>query len=95
MGNLCTRPPSTLEEDLGLAEKKKKKKPLSTSAAAAMASSSSSLPRSFNRSGSISSSSSPTHRAIRLLVVVAMVTGQMPQVVLGLVGLNLPPSTTH
>jgi serine/threonine protein kinase len=68
MGNLCTRPPSTLEEDLGLAEKKKKKKkPLSTSAAAAMASSSSSLPRSFNRSGSISSSSSPTHRAIRLL----------------------------
>lgn len=68
MGNLCTRPPSTLEEDLGLAKKQKKgrtkKKPPSSTAAA----SSASLRHSFARSASsTSSSSSPTHRAIRLL----------------------------
>lgn len=68
MGNLCTRPPSTLEEDLGLAKKQKKgrtkKKPSSSTAAA---SSSASLRHSFRSASSTSTSSSPTHRAIRLL----------------------------
>ena len=66
MGNLCTRPPSTLEEDLGVAKNRRtKKKPSPSSSAAAAA------PlhlRSFTRTASSStSSSSPTHRAIRLL----------------------------
>ena len=68
MGNLCTRPPSTLEEDLGLAKKKRsnRKKPSSSSAAASLRHHHRS---SFARSGSASASSasSPTHRAIRLL----------------------------
>ena len=64
MGNLCTRPPDTLEEDLGVAKNRRtKKKPSPSSAAPA----SPHHLRSFGRSSSTSTSSSPTHRAIRLL----------------------------
>ena len=68
MGNLCTRPPSTLEEDLGVANNKRtKKKPSPSSSAAATQPASSSLRRSNRSSSTSSSSSSPTHRALRLL----------------------------